>query len=421
MKKIIFALVAFVLFSSHVMYLKLDSYFLEPNASASIQLFNGTFEKSENVIDRNRMLDASLMGNGERIKVKETQWTEKDSVTLLNFTTGEEGTWIAGISTAPKSIEMDADAFNTYLEHEGILDMLTWRRENNVSEEEAVEKYSKHVKTIFQVGDKRSDDWQKVLGYPIEFIPLENPYDLNTGDSLRVKLLLNGEPLANQLVYANYKAPGDGHTHEDGEDAKAEHGHSHEDVKANTEHEHTHEDAKTADHSHDDTTEKGHSHAKETEQGHSHEEKDKPTATHSHDKTSHQHSEAETSADEHSHDNASEHSHGKATAHDHEANETEEPHHHTSGQQLRTDANGIVTAKLTADGIWYLQTIHMVNTEEEGFTHESNWTTLTFEVVHGHGEDTHEHEAEEGIPSYLYWIASFLLVGILFFWFNRKN
>ncbi len=421
MKKIIFALVAFVLFSSHVMYLKLDSYFLEPNASASIQLFNGTFEKSENVIDRNRMLDASLMGNGERIKVKETQWTEKDSVTLLNFTTGEEGTWIAGISTAPKSIEMDADAFNTYLEHEGILDMLTWRRENNVSEEEAVEKYSKHVKTIFQVGDKRSDDWQKVLGYPIEFIPLENPYDLNTGDSLRVKLLLNGEPLANQLVYANYKAPGDGHTHEDGEDAKAEHGHSHEDVEANTEHEHTHEDAKTADHSHDDTTEKGHSHAKETEQGHSHEEKDKPTATHSHDKTSHQHSEAETSADEHSHDNASEHSHGKATAHDHEANETEEPHHHTSGQQLRTDANGIVTAKLTADGIWYLQTIHMVNTEEEGFTHESNWTTLTFEVVHGHGEDTHEHEAEEGIPSYLYWIASFLLVGILFFWFNRKN
>ena len=470
MKKIIFALVAFVLFSSHVMYLKLDSYFLEPNTSASIQLFNGTFAKSENSIDRNRMIDASLVGNGERIKVKETQWTEKESVTLLNFTTGEEGTWIAGISTAPKSIEMDADAFNTYLEHEGILDMLTWRRENNASEEEAVEKYSKHVKTIFQVGDKRSDDWQKVLEYPIEFIPLNNPYDLNTGDSLRVKLLLNGEPLANQLVYANYKALADAHTHEDGEDAKVEHGHSHEDMETSTEHEHTHEDATTEDHGHDDTNEKGHSHAKETEQGHAHEEKDKPTTTHSHENTSHQHSEAETSADEHSHDNASEHSHEEAAeqghtheekdiptathshditahqhseaettadehshdnasehsheeaaAHNHEANETEEPHHHTSGQQLRTDANGIVTAKLTADGIWYLQTIHMVNTEEEGFTHESNWTTLTFEVVHGHSEDTHEHEAEEGIPSYLYWIGSFLLVGILFFWFNRKN
>ncbi len=425
MKKIIFALFAFVLFSSHVMYLKLNSYFLEPNTSATIHLFNGTFEKSENSIDRNRMLDASLMGNGERLKVNTTQWTEKDSVTLLNFTTGDSGTWVAAISTAPRSIEMTAAAFNTYLEHEGILDMLDWRRENDQHRVDAVEKYSKHVKTIFQVGDKRSNDWEKALGYPIEFIPLNNPYDLNTGDSLRIKLLLNGEPLANQLVYADYKAPANGHTHEDedGQDGNAEHGHPHEDVEASTEQEHTHENAKTADHSHDDTTEKGHSHAEGTKQDHAHEEKDNPKAAHSHDTISHQHSEAETLENEHSHDNASEHSHGEAAAHNHEANDAKEAHQHTSGQQLRTDVNGIVTAKLTADGIWYLQTIHMVNTEEKGFTHESNWTTLTFEVAHGHGEDTHshEHETEEGIPSYLYWIGSFLLVGILFFWFNRKN
>ncbi len=352
MKRILFALFAFTLFSSHVMYLKLETYFLKPNTSTTIQLFNGTFEKSENVIDRDRMLDASLVGNGTRIKVGESQWTEKDSVTVLNFITGNEGTWIAGISTAPRSIEMDAETFNTYLEHEGILDMIAWRRKNNALGEGAIEKYSKHVKTIFQVGDKRSNDWQKGLGYPIEFIPLVNPYDLNTGDSLKFKLLLNGEPLANQLVYANYKTPQNGHSHDVGQDGNNAHAQPHDEVEI--------------------SAEDGHSHEEGTKSGHNH----------------------EAAAD----------------------------HTHISGQQLRTDNQGIASTKLTADGIWYLQTIHLVKTEEEGFTHESNWTTLTFEVTHGHGEDTHTHEhEEESIPSYVYWIASLLLVGLLFFWFNRKN
>lgn len=355
MKKIFLALIAFVLFSSHIMYLKLDTYFLKPNTSATIQLFNGTFDKSDNVIDRNRMLDASILGNGNRIKVNESQWSEKDSITFLNFRTGEAGTYVAGVSTTPNSIGMTAEEFNTYLEHEGIKDMLDWRRNNNALEGAAVEKYSKHVKTIFQVGDKRTDDWQTPLGYPIEFMPLDNPYDLNTGDNLKFRLLLNGKPLANQLVYADYKAASDEHSH-DGEEA--EHSHSDE-----------------AEHSHDNETEDGHSHEKEAEEGHSHD----PAAG---------------------------------------------GHTHTSGQELRTDSDGIATAKLTADGIWYVQTIHLVTTEEEGMTHESNWSTLTFEVAHGHGEDTHTHEAEEeegGIPSYAYWIGSIFLVGILFFWFNKKK
>lgn len=377
MKKIILALAALVLFSSHVMYLKLDTYFLKPHTPATIKLFNGTFEKSENVIDRNRMLDVSLVGNGNRTRVEDTQWTEKDSITLLNFQTGEEGTWVAGISTAPRSIEMDAKAFNTYLEHEGILDMLAWRQKNNALDSSATEKYAKHVKTIFQVGDKRSDDWKTVLGYPIEFIPLDNPYDLNTGDSLKFKLLFKGKPLANQLVYADFKVPVNDHSH----NTKNENGHSHETETPKN-------------HSHEAESEK--SHNQESEHGHSHDGKAENTHTH----------EAGT-PNEHTHD---------------EKADSSADHSHTYGQQLRTDADGLASVKLTADGIWYLQTIHLIHTEEEGFTHESNWTTLTFEVTHGHGADTHTHEhEEEGIPSYVYWIASLFLVGLLFLWFNKKK
>ena len=48
------ALVALVVLPSHDMFLKLDSYFLEPNTPAEVKLFNGTFEESGNSIRRVR-------------------------------------------------------------------------------------------------------------------------------------------------------------------------------------------------------------------------------------------------------------------------------------------------------------------------------------------------------------------------------
>ncbi|MCR9229100.1 MAG: DUF4198 domain-containing protein [Flavobacteriaceae bacterium] len=235
MKKVLFGVMAIVLLCSHDMFLKMDNYFLEPNTQAVIQLFNGTFEKSENVIDRNRMLDVSLMGNGQRIQVDSTQWSEKDSITFLNFKTGNSGTWVAGVSTAAKNIALDAKSFNDYLEHDGVVDMLEWRKENNALDQDAVEKYSKHVKTIFQVGEKLSNDWKTALGYPIEFVPKENPYDIHPGHSIKVQLLYKGEPLANQLVIIGTEKSGESTTIE----------HSHDGGEP-----HTHKSGETPDHDH---------------------------------------------------------------------------------------------------------------------------------------------------------------------------
>ena len=237
MKKLFFGLLAFVVLCSHDMFLKLDGYFLQPQTQSEIQLFNGSFEKSENVIARTRMLDASLVGNGKRIAIDTTQWFEKDSITYLDFKTGNAGTWVAGVSTAPRNIELDATSFNDYLEHDGVLDMLEWRKTNNALEEDAVEKYSKHVKTIFQVGDTLSTDWNTNLGYPIEFIPLENPYSIHPGHDLKVRLLYKGKPLADQLVYLGNELEDKNetaeHTHANGKT----HSHTHEDEDKNV---HTH-------------------------------------------------------------------------------------------------------------------------------------------------------------------------------------
>lgn len=205
------------------MFLKLETYHLSPNTKSTIKLFNGTFDKSDNLITRDRMIDVSLVGDGTRAGVDSSSWSDINKTSVLNFTTGDEGTWVAGVSTKARNIEMDAEAFNGYLEHDGVLDMLAFRKENDLMGEDAVEKYSKHVKTIFQVGDKRTDDWKADLGYPIEFIPLQNPYETKVGDEIQVKLLWKGEPLSGQLIYAGNEET----SHSHGEDEDEDHHHHH--------------------------------------------------------------------------------------------------------------------------------------------------------------------------------------------------
>ena len=334
-------LLAVVLLCSHDLYLKMETYFLPPHHEATLSLYNGTFEKGENIITRDRMLDASFVALGSRVPIDSSQWQDQDStITYLQFQTGAAGTYVAGVSTRARNIILTAKKFNSYLKHDGVLDMLEQRTNDGLLDQDAVESYQKHVKAIYQVGETKTNDWQTVLGYPIEFVPEANPYERYSGEKLSVKLLLEGAPLPNQLVYADYIGGPGGSKYVD--------------------------------------------------------------YTHEHDGTRHSH---------------------RGADHDHDA-ESEEEHSHTGGQQLRTNAEGVVTVDLPADGIYYLRTIHMETVSDtDELTHRSKWATLTFEVTHKHGADTHthdDHDHEEDIPIWIFVVGSLILVSLLFLIF-RKN
>ena len=210
---------------AHTMFLKLDSFFLEPNSTAMVALINGDFDLSENAIARDRMLDVSVVGPGGVVHPPESAWRDSavfhwspDSVdtAMLTFETGGPGTYLIGVSTAARVITLSAEDFTEYLVHDGITDLIDERARAGKTNDEATERYSKHVKALVQVGDARSGEWAHQLGYPVEFMPLSNPYELSRGDELQVRFLRAGQPVANQLVYANYE---DHHGH----DAAGEH------------------------------------------------------------------------------------------------------------------------------------------------------------------------------------------------------
>jgi len=196
-------LVLFVTLSSHELFLKADSYFLDEDSQSELYLFNGTFDESENVITRDRIINPQIIGTEYNFKPTDNDFYDKGEATYLKFKTGIAGTYVAGISTKPRIIELSGEEFMDYLEHEGLTDVISDRKNKGIINKSANEKYSKHVKAILQVGENRTDNFKINLNYPIEFIPLKNPYKLSIGDEMSFKLLYLEKPLSNQTVHVS--------------------------------------------------------------------------------------------------------------------------------------------------------------------------------------------------------------------------
>ncbi len=187
---------------AHDLFLKLDSYFLRPNTDVQIPVLNGTFNSSEADVAPDRIVDISLVTPAGHTRRDIDSWSTRNDTSFLAFETGAAGTYVVGVSTRTQDFALDAESFNDYLEHDGIPDVLEARARDGELDRDVVERYAKHVKAVFQVGAARTEDYATPLGYPAEIVPLVNPYELHAGAELQVRCLVDGQPVANQLVIA---------------------------------------------------------------------------------------------------------------------------------------------------------------------------------------------------------------------------
>jgi len=189
--------------TAHDLFLRLDDYFVSPGATLAVRVLNGTFSSSENSVAANRLRQLSVVAPpGSDVSVDTTAWAASGDTSILTVPTDESGTYLIGASLLPRELRLEAREFNEYLASDGVTDVLAARRRSNELTRPARERYSKHVKALVQVGDRRTDAYEVALGYPAELIPLENPYALRVGGVLRVRALVDGQPVANQLVLA---------------------------------------------------------------------------------------------------------------------------------------------------------------------------------------------------------------------------
>jgi uncharacterized GH25 family protein len=194
--------------AAHDMFVQPARFFAEENANVLVRVLNGTFAKSENSIDRARLVDVTVVSPGGRQRVDTAAWSTGGDTSAFTIRTGAAGTYVVGVSTRPNVIALEAKEFNQYLSEDGIPDVLVTRRRSGELGRPARERYSKHVKALIQVGSARSDHFATELGYPAEVLALDNPYELHAGGSLRVRALVDGKPAANQYVLFGGRTPG---------------------------------------------------------------------------------------------------------------------------------------------------------------------------------------------------------------------
>ena len=186
--------------AAHDLFLRPRSFFAAPGAQVRVDVLNGTFNKSEAAVAFSRLSDLRVVGPSGTTKLDSTAWRTHGDSTDLNWTAGPAGTYLVGASVSPRELTLTADQFNAYLKEDGISDVLEARRKSGELTKPARERYAKNVKALVQVGDARTPSFATVLGHPAELVPLENPYALRAGATLRVRALVDGSPGANQIV-----------------------------------------------------------------------------------------------------------------------------------------------------------------------------------------------------------------------------
>lgn len=124
----------------------------------------------------------------------------EDPAGLLRVTS--PGLVIVGYSSKPSQIVLAAQKFNDYLTEEGLEAVAALRAKRNETNAETREAFARCAKTLISSGPVTPADVDRALGFTLELVAERNPYGLEAGQSLPVRLLYQNQPLAGALVVA---------------------------------------------------------------------------------------------------------------------------------------------------------------------------------------------------------------------------
>lgn len=151
------------------------------------------------------IVDFSVSGPDGRHTVQSEPGADPAGV----MTPTSPGLYLLGFHNTRSFVDLEPPRFLAYLEQEGLEHVARLREARGESEKNGREFYSRSAKALVQAGGQPGDGHDRVLGYPVELIPLANPYVLKPGAALPVEFRYRNQPVANVLVVAfTAEAPG---------------------------------------------------------------------------------------------------------------------------------------------------------------------------------------------------------------------
>ncbi len=101
--------------------------------------------------------------------------------------------------TTPNLLVLPAKEFHAYLKEEGLESVIAWREQNGEAGAQGRELYAKFAKSLLTAGGP--NEFHTVpTGLEIEIVPEKSPYDLKSGEAMKVTVLFHGQPLAGAQI-----------------------------------------------------------------------------------------------------------------------------------------------------------------------------------------------------------------------------
>lgn len=201
MKKSIIIIAIFLLAApllAHEFWLQPEKFMYQPGENINIRFWVGEdFDGSNWSGNHDKVKSLQLWLDDVTDDIAGQVTDEKGDSLQLNIF--DEGTAMVTFNSANSFLQLDSAKFNAYLQEDGLTGALDYRKTHNELDAASKEYYQRSVKTLLQVGDKKTRI-SHATSLPLDIIPLSNPYALKNNDTLAVKLLFQKQPLVNQLV-----------------------------------------------------------------------------------------------------------------------------------------------------------------------------------------------------------------------------
>ncbi len=194
--------------AAHDYWLEPVEFFVSAGGSVVVRMHLGDHLKSE----EERPYKASSTARFEMFSAtgrKDLSALASDGETpVANLTFETPGTYLLAMERKPQTITLAAEKFTEYLKEEGLDSIIEHRARAGESEAFGRERYSRYLKSLLQVGDRRDDTFKRNAGHLLELIPQRNPYELKSGQTLKLQVLFQGQPLPDATVFAYHRAEG---------------------------------------------------------------------------------------------------------------------------------------------------------------------------------------------------------------------
>ena len=114
---------------------------------------------------------------------------------------GEPGLHLIAYHSTSSPIELEAGEFESYLRQEGLERIIDERTRRGERDAKGRELFARCVKSLLSAGESdQAAGFDRVLGFPVELVPDEDPYEFKLGEELPVRMLREGRPLTGMLV-----------------------------------------------------------------------------------------------------------------------------------------------------------------------------------------------------------------------------